>query len=71
MAKSVAAIGSVTYAMKAKKALERIGIRASLIKVTPRKEGDGCTYGIEYDAAHEMAVAGVLRTLGISRRPRE
>ncbi len=67
MAKNVAIIGSVTYSMKLKKALDKMGIRTTLVKTTPRAEGSGCTYGVEYDAKDEMAVAETLRRLGLSR----
>ena len=66
MAKNHAVIGSVTYALKAKKALERSGIRAFVVKETPRTGKEGCLYAIEYDASREMAVAEILRELGIT-----
>lgn len=57
-------IGSITYAMKAQKALKEIGIHASLIK----KNGElrrGCSYGIRVNASHFMATIGKLKELNI------
>lgn len=65
MARETIMIGSVTYAMKAKKLLDGVGIRARLIKktVTPDRS---CTYGLEYDGEYRLQVAMQLRQSGIS-----
>ena len=57
-------IGSITYAMKAQKALKEIGIHASLIK----KNGEsrrGCSYGIRVNVSHFMATIAKLKDLNI------
>lgn len=59
-------VGSVTYALKAKKALERLGIRVRVVKGTPTVNAKGCLYGIEYDIRHEMTVISEMRRLGIA-----
>ena len=67
MAKSTAIIGSVTYAMKLKKALDKAGVRTALVKAAQKTRESGCAYGVQYDAKDEMAVAEMLRQLGLSR----
>lgn len=57
-------IGSITYAMKAQKALKEMGIHASLIK----KNGEtrrGCSYGISVSTSHFMATIAKLKELNI------
>ena len=66
MAKATITVGSITYALKAKKALERLGIRAGVVKSRSQTGGKGCSYGIEYPIHHEMTVVSELRRLGIS-----
>jgi len=39
-------VGSVTYAMKAKRILLHKGIRSKLVKVLPERTERGCTHGI-------------------------
>jgi len=57
-------IGSITYAQKARRALQESGIRARIRKFDP-KPGQGCTYGLEFPSGHMLAVAAVLRPLHI------
>ena len=68
MAKNTAMIGSVTYAMKLKKALDKIGVGVKLVKATSRTGDHSCTYGVEYDPKNEMAVAETMRELGLTRQ---
>ena len=64
MKKTIITLTSVTYAMKAKKQLSRIGIRSELIKVDSSKSKKGCAYGLEipsdcfYDAIAELRRRG-------------
>ena len=58
-------VGSVTYALKAKKALERLGVRVRVVKGTPSENSHGCQYGIEYDIRFEMTVISEMHRLGI------
>ncbi len=57
-------IGSITYAMKAKSALQDIGIRVSMRKL--KATGRGCSYGMEIPSGQLLAVAATLRSLNIS-----
>lgn len=56
---------SVTFAVKAKKALSRIGIRSELVKVDASRTVRGCTHGIMlseddyYNAIFELRSAGI------------
>ncbi len=56
-------IGSITYTMKAKGALQDIGIRVSVRKL--RASGRGCSYGLEIPAGQLLAVAATLRSMNI------
>ena len=40
-------MGSITYAMKGKKALHKNNIGAKIIKLDPSKNKNGCSYGVE------------------------
>ncbi len=57
-------IGSVTYATKAKKALEGVGINARIRKFDTYTK-NGCHYGLEIPSGHLLTVAAVLRPLKI------
>ena len=61
-------IGSITYAMKARRQLSLRGIRASLIK-TDGEEGSGCVYGIEIPEERLLEAIAVLREGRIEYRP--
>lgn len=60
-------IGSVTYAIKAQKAIAKKGIRTGIIKKESAGER-GCTYGLQFDSRHSMAIVGILKTSGIQYR---
>ena len=62
-------IGSVTYAIKAKKELERIGIRTRVVKASQR-ESSGCTYALEIDPSDRFRIYTHLDELGISYQRR-
>ena len=55
---------TVTYAMKAKKQLARVGIHSKLIKIGDSASG-GCTYALRaevsshYDLAYELKNSGI------------
>ncbi len=65
MEKDVVTIGSITYTMKAKRALLKLGILAQPIK-TETNGQKGCNYGLSFDKAQYYAVIGELKRLGIS-----
>ncbi len=58
-------VGSVTYALKVKKILQRMGIKSKLIKVDSTKSKMGCEYGVEiplnlfFDAVAELKRKGI------------
>ena len=66
MARATITVGSLTYALKAKKAIEKLGIRVGIVKGKSHTGDKGCTYGIEYPVQLEMTVISELRRLGIS-----
>lgn len=53
-------IGSITYAMKARRQLSLRGIRAGLIK-TDNGENEGCVYGIEIPEDRLLDAVAILR----------
>lgn len=57
---------SVTYAIKAKKLLERSGIVAALIKSDTAGKKDGCTYGVRIESSRFYDAALILKNGGIS-----
>ena len=60
-------LGSVTAAMKAKRALASQGIKASIRKQSEKSDG-GCRYGLTVSAADLMRVTLVLREENIPYR---
>ena len=52
---------SVTYAIKAKKALKRIGINTKLVKTDSNKTNYGCTYGIKIQTKNFYDVVAELK----------
>ena len=55
------ALKSMTYAMKAKKALNDNYINADVIKLAPNMTKKGCPYGVRFDCVNLTAVQDVLR----------
>ena len=62
---TIITVGSVTYAIKVRKLLERSGIRAKLIKVESSMSPKGCTYGIKIDSSMFYDTVALLRNQGI------
>ncbi len=62
---TIITVGSVTYAIKVKKLLERSGIRSKLIKVESSASHKGCTYGIRIPSSLFYDAVAVLRNQGI------
>lgn len=58
-------IGSVTYAIKAKKELSQKGVRTRVVKAA-QKESSGCTYALEIEGSERFRVYAYLDELGIS-----
>lgn len=59
-------VGSVTYAIKVRKLLERAGVKSKLIKVDSSKSKSGCTYGIQLQSALFYDAVNILKNNGIS-----
>ena len=57
-------IGSITYALKARNALQNAGIKARLKKLEPTGK-KGCSYGVELPPGELLTVAAILRPLNI------
>ena len=64
--KIIAAIGSMTAAIKAQRALERTGILSQVVSLSPTETRRGCAYGISYAADRHSAVRQALRLARIS-----
>ena len=58
-------VSSVTYALKAKKLLERERIKATLIKNDSSTNQKGCTYGVRIDASYLYDAVAILKSKGI------
>ncbi len=58
-------IGSVTYAMKAQRALAVAAIYSEVIKTEAARPGRGCTYGLEFSRDQLDGVRFVLKNAGI------
>ena len=59
-------IGSVTVAMKAKRALSSAHIQCEVVKVSRANAAHGCIYGIEYPCELSGNVRHVLSEAGIA-----
>ena len=59
------ALKSMTYAIKAKKALNDNYIDADIIKLEPNMTKKGCAYGVRFDCVNITAVQEVLRKTAI------
>lgn len=62
---AILTVGSVTYAIKARKLLLRSGIRSKLVKVNENKTARGCSHGIEIEEGNFYDVVAILRENGI------
>jgi hypothetical protein len=58
-------IGSVTYAIKAKKEVEARGLSTRVVKAS-QKETKGCSYALEIEAKDRLRVYAILDELAIS-----
>ena len=60
------AVGSVTYAIKVRKILARMGIKANLTKSSYDETRIGCNHGIEIPEEHLYTLISVLKEHGIN-----
>ena len=56
----VASLRSMTYAVKAKKALATFDIEAEIIRLEPQMTHNGCAYGIKFDCINLYSVQDAL-----------
>ena len=61
-------VGSVTYAIKAQKALAVAAIHSEIVKLDSGNFGKGCTYGLEFGCSQLDGVKTVLKNSGIRFR---
>ena len=61
-----AAIGSITYAQKAQKALAAAAIPSSVTKAEVSSSRRGCVYGVRFSCAQESNVRTVLSNARIT-----
>ena len=59
------ALKSMTYAIKAKKALNDSFINAEIIKLEPNMTKKGCAYGVQFDCVNYKPVQDALRKASI------
>lgn len=59
------AVGSITFAVKARRLLTRGGIKAKLIKVAPSETAGGCSYGIVIASARFFDAVVILKENGV------
>ena len=64
--KTTITVGSVTYAMKARRLLSRMGIQSKLVKIDAGKTVSGCTHGLEFASAELYTVVMGLKKEGIN-----
>ena len=64
--KCVAAVGSMTAAIKAQRVLLSFGIDAEVVALAPEETRRGCAYGVEFAAASENAARAAFRAARIS-----
>ena len=62
----VAAIGSMTAAVGAERALAANGIESEVVALSPEETRRGCAWGVEFDATLERAARATLHYARIS-----
>ena len=63
-----ASTGSMTTAIKARRALSSVGISASVKKLSGGNDSRGCIYGIEYPCELSGNVLSLLQSRGIDAK---
>ena len=56
----VATFRSMTYAIKAKSALDQLSIYNKIINLDSRLSKRGCSYGIEFDCINMNTILGIF-----------
>ena len=63
-----AALTSLTYAMKAQKALGAAGLHSDIVKLSPKNAKNGCEYGVEFRCEFQEEIKRALKASGIGVR---
>lgn len=58
-------VGSVTYAIKLKKMLSRVGIQSKLIKIEDEKGIIGCMHGVSIGEEDYLSAVKIMRENGV------
>lgn len=58
----IASLKSMTIAIKAQKALSKIGIDSEIVKLEANMTKKGCAYGIKFDCINLYSVENALQT---------
>lgn len=67
--RTVAAVGSITAAIGARRALLDARIPAEVVSLLPHETKKGCAYGVEFAVGDEVAARAALRAarVGVSQ----
>jgi hypothetical protein len=57
-------VGSVTYAHKARRLLQHMGINSRVVKIDSSRSKNGCTHGIEFSSVDFYNVVMELKKAG-------
>lgn len=60
MKQCTAALGSLTYAIKAQRALAQEGIPCEIVKLDSSMTRRGCAYGVEFSCSDQRSVRTVM-----------
>lgn len=63
-----AALVSLTYAMKAQKALSAAGLHSDIVKLDSSRTRRGCAYGVQFRCEYSDNIRRVLQADGIGVR---
>lgn len=66
MKSCTAAVGSMTAALKGRKALTSASIPSNIVKLNDSKTLHGCAYGLEFDYSHYYNVQYILHSYSIN-----
>ena len=64
--KTTITVGSVTYAIKARRLFMRMNIKSKLVKLDAKKSKNGCTHGLEFSTEDFYAAVMGLKNAGIN-----
>ena len=62
----IASVKSMTYALKAKRALASYYINSEIVKLDSDMTKNGCAYGVKFDCINLYAAENALRTNNVN-----